>query len=683
RDMLTHLLTSWGHTVITASDGESALTELNSVDGPRIAILDWIMPGGLEGIEVCRKIREKNTAAYTYIILLTSKSGQADYLEGMEAGVDNYLTKPFIPEQLRSILRVGARVISSQEAILAEHEKEKPADERITLAMQSMNDGVWDWNIITGHAYYSPRWCEMLGYASDDIINSINSWELLIHHDDIPVAIATLANHLKNETPAYESEMRLLTKDGTYRWMMYRGVVVERDEKNNPIRLVGTQKDITESKERELSYKHQAMHDSLTDLPNRTYFNDRLSTAIANARINKSLLAVIFVDLDGFKQVNSLYGHQSGDKLLIEVGNRLSNVIRLSDSVARLGGDEFCLLIVDLKSANNAAEVAKKVLHAFKTPVKLDEGEFDVQMSLGISLYPNDHEDASVLMQLADYALYEAKAAGKNTYRFFDEQCIEQSSTAIAQNRIKLLSAIENGEINLLFSPEMNVISGNTDNVTALPVWQQKDGTLVDTQTLMQKAVDASFDIDFDLAVTGAVCREYLKWKVAGYAPNTVGFKISAEMFFSDNAVENLSEIAAKYGISSGELEIQVDENIISRHPHRSQLAFDLLRKSGFKSSIDNFGLGVSAFAQLKTLAVNKYRLDKSITRNVNNDYYHSLLAQVAVDISHQSDKIIVASGIENEAQKKFFIDRNYDILQGECISPSISSEQMAEIIKS
>jgi EAL domain-containing protein (putative c-di-GMP-specific phosphodiesterase class I) len=198
----------------------------------------------------------------------------------------------------------------------------------------------------------------------------------------------------------------------------------------------------------------------------------------------------------------------------------------------------------------------------------------------------------------------------------------------------------------------------------------------------MQKAVDASFDIDFDLSVISAVCREYKKWKSAGNAPECVGFKISEEMFFSENFTEKLSEITSKFGVDPSVLEIQVDEITISRHPHRSRNAFSFLKKLGFKSSIDNFGLGVSAFAQLKTLAVNKYRLDKSITQNVVNDYYHSLLAQVAVDISHQTDKIIVASGIINEEQNKYFIARNYDILQGEYIYPAIPSEMISDIIK-
>ncbi len=682
RDMLTHLLTAWGHTVITAVDGESALAQLDSPDGPRIAIIDWVMPGNIDGVEVCRRVREKDIATYTYMILLTSKSEQADYLEGMEAGVDNYLTKPFNPEQLRSILRVGTRVITSQEAILAEREKEKPADERITLAMQSMNDGVWDWNIITGHAYYSPRWCEMLGYSTGEIINSINAWELLIHHDDIPVAIATLANHLKDETSSYESEMRLQTKSGEYRWMMYRGVVVERDAQNRPVRLVGTQKDITDSKTRELQYKHQALHDSLTDLPNRTLFNDRLSSAITHARRNRSMLAVIFLDLDGFKEVNSEYGHQAGDQLLIEVGKRLSSVVRINDSVARLGGDEFCLLTTDLKTAQNAANVAKKILNIFNTPIVLEDGDFNVKMSLGISLYPNDHEDATVLMQLADYALFEAKSAGKNTYKFFDEQCVEVSSIAVTQNREKLLSAIENSEINLVFAPEIDIKTNEIKCVTALPVWKQDAEKNIDTTSLMKIANDADFSVDFDLSVLGAVCREYVKWKSAGAYPVSVGFKMSEDMFLSIDMVDKISDVMSNFDIKANEIEIQVDESIISRHPHRAKNSFSFLQKNGFNTSIDKFGLGVSAFAQLKSLAVTKFRLDKSITGNVVNDYYHNLLAQIAVDLSHQSDKQIVACGISDDAQKQFFINRNYDALQGELISPALSSDEIVKVLK-
>lgn len=295
----------------------------------------------------------------------------------------------------------------------------RESEERWKFALEGAGDGVWDWNLKTGDVFYSNQLKAMLGYREEDISNRFEEWERLLHPEDSRKFKRAIDLVLLGETVAFTCEFRMLTKDGNWRWILARGKAVEVDASNVPTRIIGTNSDITERKWSEALIHHQATHDMLTNLPNRPLFNDRLTLAMAEAQRSGKKLAVIFLDLDNFKNVNDMMGHVVGDQLLLQAAERIRGEVRDMDTVARMGGDEFTFLIPLLTDRSEAEDIARRVSNVLSAPFIVEGTQFNISGSMGIALFPDDGTEDLALMKHADMAMYEAKKAGKNTWRFW------------------------------------------------------------------------------------------------------------------------------------------------------------------------------------------------------------------------------------------------------------------------
>lgn len=295
----------------------------------------------------------------------------------------------------------------------------RESEERWKFALEGAGDGVWDWNLKTGDVFYSNQLKAMLGYREEDISSRFEEWERLLHPEDSRKFKRAIDLVLLGETVAFTCEFRMLTKDGNWRWILARGKAVEVDASNVPTRIIGTNSDITERKWSEALIHHQATHDMLTNLPNRPLFNDRLTLAMAEAQRSGKKLAVIFLDLDNFKNVNDMMGHVVGDQLLLQAAERIRGEVRDMDTVARMGGDEFTFLIPLLTDRSEAEDIARRVSNVLSAPFIVEGTQFNISGSMGIALFPDDGTDDLALMKHADMAMYEAKKAGKNTWRFW------------------------------------------------------------------------------------------------------------------------------------------------------------------------------------------------------------------------------------------------------------------------
>lgn len=290
-------------------------------------------------------------------------------------------------------------------------------EERFALAIDG--DGLWDLTLAGGGLWLSERWQAMLGYEPGELEGNGRTLERLIHPEDAEQAERLLADHLAGRTPIYESEHRMLRKDGGWNWVLARGKVVAFDPSGRPARMVGLQSDTTTRRAAERRIAHMALHDALTDLPNRTLFRDRLEQLIVRARRQGGCFAVLACDLDRFKAVNDTYGHPAGDALLGVIAGRLRAVVRAHDTVARIGGDEFAILLSPLDTRQSAGFVAERLIAAVEVPVNLAAAPVGVGISIGIAVGGGD-EDADSLVRDADRALYRAKAEGRSTYRFVE-----------------------------------------------------------------------------------------------------------------------------------------------------------------------------------------------------------------------------------------------------------------------
>jgi diguanylate cyclase (GGDEF)-like protein/PAS domain S-box-containing protein len=335
-------------------------------------------------------------------------------------------------------------VIGSQQRILAtvrditERKNAEVAlqqsEYRWKFALEGSGDGLWDWNLADNTVFFSRRWKEMLGYSEGEIGNGLDEWEKRIYPDDKAETIATLQAYLDGQTPVYQSEHRVKCKDGSWKWILDRGMVVERDEEGKPLRMIGTHADITERKQAEEQIHNLAFYDTLTQLPNRRMLNDRMNQAMASSKRSGRYGALLFLDLDNFKPLNDTYGHAVGDLLLKEVAHRISSCVREMDTVARFGGDEFVVMLTELdagkvESTAQAGLVAEKIRIILAEPYALNvrqagKAETTVKhhctSSIGVVLFINHEDSPEDVIKWADMAMYQAKDDGRNLIRFYN-----------------------------------------------------------------------------------------------------------------------------------------------------------------------------------------------------------------------------------------------------------------------
>ena len=371
-----------------------------------------LVAGGAAGLEIARAILAD--AAHLPVILLTARSDLACELAAAAAGVSDYLALDELDAPgLERALRYA---IAAQRARVALAESE----ERYALALRGANDGIWDWDLRNGRFYCSPRGKELLGYAPEEAEDAIGEWIGRVHPDDRAALRAALHAHVAGETAHFESEHRLRASDGSYRWMLARGLAV-RDAGGRATRVAGSLSDITDRKRTEARLEHDALHDALTGLPNRVLFADRLEQALrrASRRDEEISCAVLFLDLDRFKAVNDAFGHQTGDELLGAVARRLESAVRPGDTVARLGGDEFTVLLEEISEVHEATLVAERIQATLAEPFRIAGLELDVCASIGIALGSADVLPKELIHE-ADVAMYRAKARGRGGHEVFD-----------------------------------------------------------------------------------------------------------------------------------------------------------------------------------------------------------------------------------------------------------------------
>lgn len=294
------------------------------------------------------------------------------------------------------------------------------SEERLRLALSGAGEGIWDFDPPAGLVTFDHQWGRMLEYGADkDRPHHIEEWAALIHPEDKDYVLKAMNDHIEGRVPEYQTEYRIRSHSGAWKWVSGHGRAVQRDVDGKALRIVGVTHDITLKKQAEDRIWKLAHFDSLTGLPNRALFYDRLSQSVATARRHQKKLALLFLDLDGFKQINDKFGHNTGDALLVEVAERLQQYIRGEDTVARAGGDEFLFILNHISNAGNAAIVANKIISSLAEPIVINKNTCQIGGSIGISIFPDDSDEIETLVKQSDDAMYRAKARGKNNFQFF------------------------------------------------------------------------------------------------------------------------------------------------------------------------------------------------------------------------------------------------------------------------
>lgn len=426
---------------------------------------------------------------------------------------------------------------------------------------------------------------------------------------------------------------------------------------------------------------YQAQHDALTGLPNRTLFDERLSRALAQARRHEWLVAVLFIDLDRFKQINDTLGHTVGDALLQQVARRLEGCIRKTDTLARMGGDEFTLLLTEIRDPKYAEVVAQKLLDALQAPFYLDNHELFITASIGISLYPKDGKDAATLERNADSAMYRAKSLGKNNYQVFVPE-INASALETLEIENALRRALENREFRLRYQPQVNLADGSLAGLEALLVWNHPKLGVIPPSQFIPVAEESGLINPIGNWVLQEACRQNAAWQRQGLEVVRVAVNVSVMQFTRESFAEVVKEALAQAGLKPCLLEVELTESVVMGNVNGSRRQLERLRDLGVGISIDDFGTGYSSLSYLGSLPIHALKIDQSFLEKVDSEWKKRQLVRAIVELAHGLNMRVVAEGVETEAQLEALRQVGCDQVQGYLIGEPVSAQMAPELLK-
>ena len=487
---------------------------------------------------------------------------------------------------------------------------------------------------------------------------------------------ATLEAHL----PFRDLELCRLERDGRERWYSVSGEPVF-DAAGRFAGYRGVGRDITARKLDERHIRHLASHDALTGLPNRSAFSELLNAARESARRHGRALAVMFVDLDRFKVINDTLGHEAGDAVLCEAARRLRHTLRASDVVARLGGDEFVVMIPELDSAAQAETTARKVLAALVAPMQIGARELALTASLGISLYPQDGEDEQALMKNADAAMYRAKEAGRNNYKFHHAASDRRSLERLAMEA-SLRHGIERSEFFLHYQPRVSAASGAVTGVEALARWRHPELGVIPPDEFIALAEETGAIHEIGRWVLQAACRQAARWQREGLPPIHVAVNVSARQFANDNLVAQVSAALEASGLAPQRLEVEITESVVAQNVKRAAQILAGIRALGVRIALDDFGTGYSSLAQLKRFPIDIIKVDRAFVSELPHDAADAAIAQAIIAMGRSLGRVVVAEGVETAAQHAFLKAQGCDEIQGYLVSPPLEAGDCAAFLR-
>ncbi len=483
---------------------------------------------------------------------------------------------------------------------------------------------------------------------------------------------AALRTALTSGQP-WDGERRSRRPDGSAYWEHLRLATV-RDQQGKPAHLLLMREDISERKEQEERVAFQAYYDSLTGLPNRSLALDRLQQAMGHAQRERTKCAVLFIDLDNFKQINDTLGHDAGDQLLCQAADRLRAVVRAEDTVARLGGDEFLVVLGGLPSAKDAEAAAAKIARAFTPLFAIDGREFSASPSIGLSLFPDDGEEAAVLLRNADLAMYEAKEAGRNTYRFFNQKIHDESVARLEMERL-LRGALERGEFSLHYQPLVTAADGRLVGAEALLRWHHPALGHVPPDRFIPVAEQSGLITGIGAWVLDEACAQAARWRAACGGEFVIAVNVSPRQFAGADLVATVRECIETYAVPPQQLEIEVTEGLLIRNPSEVREAMQALSGLGAALSLDDFGTGYSSLSYLRAFPFHTVKIDRSFIRDLSEDAEDRALVVAAISMARALGLCVIAEGVETAAQRDFLAAHEADVLQGYHVGRPLPAE--------
>lgn len=546
------------------------------------------------------------------------------------------------------------------------------SEARLAEAHRIARLGHWEWNVLNNELSWSDEVYRIFEQKKGEFQPCYASFLASFHPDDRALVESSVKKSLADGSD-YHIDHRILLPNGKIRHVHEQAQCIRND--NGRIeRMVGTVQDITERKETEARLNYLAHHDSLTSLPNRMLLRDRISQAIAYARRHDRLIAVLFIDLDRFKRINDSLGHAVGDSLLQSISGRLKLAIRGGDTVARLGGDEFAIALTDITGLDDVAKLSRKLLKVINKPILVDQREFYATASIGISLFPYDGDDVETLVKNADAAMYEAKEAGRNGFRFFREEMNLNIRTHLELEQ-SLRGALQRDEFEVYYQPQVCLNSGKVMGVEALLRWNSPHGVTVGPDKFIPILEETGLIIEVGAWVMHRVCAEVAGWhRDYGYE-FSASVNLSRRQFDDSKLVAMVESALVESGLSADFLELEITESIVMSNPIQAERIMTKIRSSGVHLAMDDFGTGYSSLIYLKRYPLDRLKIDKEFVSDIGVDASDDALVRTIIALAQNLELDIVAEGVESDHQAEFLKQHGCGIAQGYLYSPALPVE--------
>lgn len=528
----------------------------------------------------------------------------------------------------------------------------RESEERYFLAARGANDGLWDWNIKKEEIYYSARWKAMLGYLDHEIGSTPDEWINRIHPDDRDAVVYALTNHINDKTPHFQSEHRILHRDGVYRWMLVRGMAV-RDTNGIAYRMAGSQTDITARKNAEEQLVHDAFHDLLTGLPNRALFLDRLDRTIEyNRRYDNFSFAVLFLDLDRFKVINDSLGHAVGDQLLIEISKVLKTCMRSSDTVARFGGDEFVVLLNDINDMQDAVKVVNHIQEVLSKPFRVGNNRVFTSASIGIVLSNHSYISKEDIMRDADIAMYQAKMLGKANYMIFNTEMRKQAINRLSMEN-DMHHALTRGEFSMHYQPIVTLKENHLAGFEALLRWNHPVKGYIPPEEFIPIAEETGLILDIGCWVLKQACSQVKKWQeqFPHYHDLFVNINISQKQFSHPEFVQKLRKILKETWLNPACLNLEITENVLMENAESMIEILNKIRELGVGLHVDDFGTGYSSLSYLQQFPIDTLKIDYSFINHIGTNGDRAEIVKTILVLARELGVDTIAEGIETEHQ--------------------------------
>ena len=683
------LLSQYVHGIDSAVTGAQAYALL-SKRAYDLALLDLRLPDA-SGHDIMAHIRQHQP--HCRVIVMSGDSHIESAIQSLRLGAYDYLRKPYEPDELIKTVRNAALKLQLERDNTRMLLQLEQSEQWHRLLVNTSPDIIYTLDAQGLFTFVNDSIQRTLGYAPAELIGK--DYLLLVPPGEMENARHRLNERRTGDRATRNFELQLKRKEDLLTGITERTsqdiVVVEissmgmyrarDDDSKEFLGTYGVARDISERKQAEATIAFQAYHDLLTGLPNRALFKDRLSQAIVHAKRHGQTLATLFLDMDRFKVVNDTLGHLVGDGLLQAVAQRLRGCLREGDTLSRIGGDEFMLLLPHIRTRDNAAYIAQKILASLKQPFHVEGHEIFVGISIGIAVFPDDGDTIETLVKHADIAMYHAKDSGRNDYKFFTHD-LQKSFTGRLAVENEMRHALDKGQFEVYYQPQVSVQDQRIRGMEALIRWNHPSRGIVPPGEFIPIAEESGLIGPISEWVLNAACRQACLWRESELPPITMAVNLSARQIEHPQFVDKFTECLRDHDMTGQGLEIEITESTLMRDMDGSIEKLRRLAELGVEISIDDFGTGYSSLSYLKKLPLHTLKIDRSFIHDLNGHMNNgsTIVAGIAA-MAKGLNLNVVAEGVETRAQLEYISTLGCDAYQGYLFSRPVAAVKATEIL--